>query len=40
MIAALRSVRAFAAHIPNAVKDAGRLLAEIDQLILAPAEVA
>ena len=32
--------RALAAHIQNAVKEAGELLEEIDQLILAPAEVA
>ena len=32
--------RALAAHIQNAVKEAGELLDEIDQLILAPAEVA
>ena len=32
--------RALAAHVRNAVKEAGELLDEIDQLILAPAEVA
>jgi chromosome partitioning protein len=32
--------RALAAHIQNAVKEAGELLEEIDQLILTPAEVA
>ena len=31
--------RALAAHVRNAVKEAGELLEEIDQLILAPAEV-
>ncbi|WP_050521748.1 nucleotide-binding protein [Pseudorhodobacter wandonensis] len=32
--------RALAVHVQNAVKEAGELLDEIDQLILAPAEVA
>jgi chromosome partitioning protein len=32
--------RALAVHVQNAVKEAGDLLEEIDQLILAPAEVA
>jgi chromosome partitioning protein len=32
--------RALAAHVQNAMKEAGDLLDEIDQLILAPAEVA
>jgi chromosome partitioning protein len=32
--------RALAAHIQNAVKEAGELLDEIDQMILTPAEVA
>jgi chromosome partitioning protein len=32
--------RALAAHVQSAVKEAGDLLEEIDQLILNPAEVA
>jgi chromosome partitioning protein len=40
VIAAKTLNRALAAHVQNAVKEAGDLLDEIDQLILAPAEVA
>jgi chromosome partitioning protein len=40
VIAEKTANRALAAHIQSAVKEAGDLLDEIDQLILAPAEVA
>jgi chromosome partitioning protein len=40
VIADKTSNRALAAHIQNAVKEAGDLLEEIDQLILTPVEVA
>lgn len=40
VIAAKTPNRALAAHLQNAVKEAGELLDEIDRLILAPAETA